>query len=236
MTMKICYFPVARSVAMTALALFLGACSGTTPTLDTGPDAEATFDGLYEIKGGSADKAWARPDLDLSGYNKIMLQGVGIEYRPGGETRRRYTMSTSGPWALTDDQKARLQKAVTETAVKELGESSRFTLVDKPGPDVLLIRVGLLDVVSYVPPEPISRGEIFLSEIGAATLVLEIRDSQTGAILVRAADRSTIGKGMGMTRSNRATNTFEVKAVVRSWMSALRDRLDGFSGFNNEAG
>jgi hypothetical protein len=75
-----------------------------------------------------------------------------------------------------------------------------------------------------------------LAEIGAVTLVLEIRDSITDAILVRAIDRDSIGDDFMMKNSNRVTNTSEVKRVIRKWASALRERLDSFSGFKNTAG
>ena len=72
-----------RLAVLPFIAALSYGCASSTPVIDTGPDAEITFDGLHEVKGGSADQAWARPDLDLSQYTKIKLQGAGIEYRPG---------------------------------------------------------------------------------------------------------------------------------------------------------
>ena len=216
------------------LSAALVGCATPTPTLDTGPNAEVTFDGLHRVNNSAADQAWAIPGLDLSGYTKIMFQGAGIEYRPGGESGRSYSArSGSGPFEVTDEQKARFQKVVGETLVDELGKSTRFTLVNESGPDVLLIRGALLDVVSYVPPEPVGRSEIYLAEIGAATLVLEIRDSITEAILVRAIDSDSIGDDFTMKNSNRVSNTADVKRLVRKWTSTLRERLDGFSGYTD---
>ncbi len=224
-------------VALVFLSLSIGGCATKTPTLSTDPNAEMTFDGLHEVQHSAADKAWAMPGIDLSGYSKIMVQGAGIEYRPGGESGRMYSArSSSGPFEVTEEQKTRFRQVVGEVVLDELGKSEKFTLVNEPGPDVLLIRGALLDVVSYVPPEPIGRSEIFLSEIGAVTLVLEIRDSITDAILVRAVDRDIIGDDGMMSNSNRVTNTADVKRVIRRWMSALRERLDSFSGYSNAAG
>jgi len=228
---------IKKCVALSFLSLALAGCATPTPTLDTGPNAEITFDGLHAVQNSAADQAWAMPGLDLSGYTKIMLQGAGIEYRPGGESgRTSFSRSRGGPYEVTDEQKARFRQVVGETLLDELGKSTRFTLVNEPGPDVLLIRGALLDVVSYVPPEPIGRSEIYLAEIGAVTLVLEIRDSITDAILVRAIDRDSIGDDVMMKNSNRVTNTSEVKRVIRKWASTLRERLDSFSGFKNTAG
>ena len=74
------------------VALLAGCAS--QPTLNTSSDANKSFDGLYPIEGGQVDRAWARADLDLSGYSKMMLQSAGIHYRPvkankNGSTRKR---------------------------------------------------------------------------------------------------------------------------------------------------
>lgn len=225
-----------NNITILAFVLFvLAGCASQTPVLDMSPDAEVTFDGLREIKDSIAGKAWAKPGLNLSGYSKIMIQGAGIEYRPGGAARRSIANSADSQFALTEEQKARFKEVVGEVFLKELGESEKFTLVNEPGPDVLLIRGGLLDVVSYVPPEPIGRSDIYLREIGAVTLVLEIRDSMTDAIYVRAVDRNAIGNNSMMMQSSRVLNTSEVKRTIARWASMLRSRLDSFSGYTSVA-
>jgi hypothetical protein len=221
--------PLAALIASTAL---FTACAGSNPVLDTSAEAEVTFDGLYPVKGGTADAAWARQGVDISQYSKIMLQGVGIEYRPGGESGRLYrTGSASGSdyFELTDEKKKKLENVLREAFVDELGKSEHFTIVDEPGPDVLLIRGGLLDVVSFVPPEQIGRSEIFLSRVGEATLVLEIRDSVSEAILVRAVDRRAAENVGGFSRSSSVTNRAEVRRMAKTWARLLRERLDTYA-------
>jgi len=224
------------SVVLLFLALSLGGCATPDPTISDDPNAEITFDGLHELKNSAADIAWAMPGVDLSGFTKIMVQKTGIEFRPGGEAgRSSFSRSSTGPFEVTEQQKAGFQKIVKEVVLDELGKSTKFALVDEPGPDVLLIRIALLDVVSFVPPEPIGRADIYLRDIGEVTLVLELRDSITGAILVRAINRDAIGSSDRMNRSSRTANAAEVKRLIRRWMSTLRERLDTFSGFTNTA-
>ena len=218
----------------TLLPLFaivlLAGCAASTPTVDTSDESKMTYDGLYPVKGGRADEAWARPDVDLTQYSKIMLQGVGVEYRPGGEAGRTFTArSRGGPYEVTEAQKARFEATMREVFLEELGKSKHFTLVSEPGPEVLLIRGGLLDVVSYVPPEPIGgRADVYLSKVGEATLVLEIRDSITEATLARAVDRRAAEDVARMQKSNRVNNLSEVRRLARIWGGLLRDRLDEF--------
>ncbi len=221
-----------RLALLTVASLFIFGCATSTPTIDTSPNAEVTFDGLHEVKGSTASKAWARPGLDLTGYTKILLQGAGIEYRPGGESgRTAMARSRGGPYEVTEEQKERLQQIVTEAFLDELSKSTHFTIVEESGPDVLLIRGALLDVVSYVPPEPIGRTDIYLSRLGEATLVLEIRDSITEAILARAADRRALENVSGrLVKSNRVTNQAEARFLAQDWASLLRRRLEAFMG------
>ena len=121
-----------------------------------------------------------------------------------------------------------------EVALEELAKSERFTFVDEVGPDVLIVRVALLDVVSFVPSQSGGRSEVFLSSVGEATLVLELRDSITDAILARAMDRRAAEDRSGlMSRSNSVTNTTEVRRLIRRWMSSLRERLDELGAHNS---
>jgi len=219
------------SAALTASIVLFAGCTTSNPTIDTSPGAEVTFDGLREVKGGNADKAWARPDADFTHYSKIMLLSAGIEYRPGGESGRTMrSRSQGGPYEVTEAQKTRIEKVVREAFTEELANSEHFRIVSEPGPDVLLVRGALLDVVSYVPPEQIGRGEIYLSRVGEATLVVELRDSITEAILARAIDRRAAERVGQFSESNRVTNRSEIRQLAKRWGSLLRDRLDELAG------
>ncbi len=228
--------PLFRRLSLLAAATVLASgCAGSSPTIDTTDEAGMTFDGLYPVKGGSADMAWARPGADISQYTKIMLQGVGIEYRPGGETGRLYnSRSNADHYEITEKQKARLEELLREAFREELGKSERFTIVDEAAPGVLLIRGALLDVVSFTPPDPVGRSEIFLSSFGEATLVLEIRDSVSEAIIARAVDRRAADDaGQTVSRSNRVNTTMEVRRMVKAWARLLRERLDTYGASEN---
>jgi hypothetical protein len=223
---------VLRLTTTLVFAVVLVACTTTPPTIQTGPDAELSFDGLHKVDNSQADVAWARPDFDISGYTKIWLIGAGIEYRQVKD-RGRSTMARSqgGPYFIDDKSRAQFEELVGTVFKEELEKIEKYELVDGPGPDVLMIRGGLLDVTSYVPPDPVGgRSVVFLSSVGEATLVLELRDSETGTILARSVDRraaETIGGTF--TRSNSVTNSAEARRLIRFWATRLREGLDGFS-------
>ncbi len=212
-------------------AVVLVACTTAPPTIQTGPDAELSFDGLHKVDNSQADVAWARPDFDISGYTKIWPVGAGVEYRQV-KNRGRTSMDRTrgGPYFIDDKSRAQFEELVGKVFKEELEKIEKYELVDGPGPDVLMVRGGLLDVTSYVPPDPIGgRSYIYLSSVGEATLVLELRDSETGTILARSIDRRAAETvGGTFTRSNSVTNSAEARRLIRFWATRLREGLDGF--------
>lgn len=138
----------------------------------------------------------------------------------------RAAASTTSQFPLTDEQKQRLRSVVSEAFKTELAESQKLQIVDQPGPDTLMIWGGLMDVVSNVPPDSVGRSNIYLSSVGEATLVIEIRDSESNAVLVRIIDRKA-AQNIGVAqRSTSVTNWSEVQQLARAWATQLRSALD----------
>jgi hypothetical protein len=213
-------------VSILAIA-FLAACATTTPTVQTGPDAEISFDGLHRVDNTYMRKAWIKPNLSLAGYTKILVNNAGVEYRDVRPASRVTSVNSSrSEFPLDEKQRARFESLVQEVFTEELGKSKYFTLTDKPGPDVLILTGGFLDVVSAVPPEGVGRRDIFITRIGQATLVLELQDSQSGETLVRAIDRRAI-QPVQAQRAFTGTTVQEVRRQLRRWGSRLTEALDG---------
>jgi hypothetical protein len=211
--------------------LALGGCTsssnGSAPELES----DLTYDGLAKVKGSKAKAAWMRPDFSLNGYSKIMLIGAGIEYRPVKKVPRAGS-STASQFPLTEEQKERLRSVVSDAFKTALAQSQQFTIVDQPGPDTLAIWGGLVDVVSFVPPDAVGRSNIYLSSVGEATLVIEIRDSESNAVLVRIIDRKAAQNPRVVQRSTSVTNWSEVQQLARTWATQLRDGLDEATTWN----
>ena len=208
------------------VSLLVSACETVSPSIQTGPDAEVSYDGLNRVSGARADEAWALADLDLSSYSKIKFDGLGIEYRPGGK-RGTTDARRATEYAVTEAQKKRLNDLVNEVFTDELSKSSRFVLVEEAGDDVLLLEGRLVDVVSNVPPAPTGRTEIYLRSVGEATLVLELRDSSSNAILGRVIDRRAAEQpGQDLFWSNPITNAAEVRRLVQRWATSFRTGLE----------
>ncbi|KGJ95837.1 DUF3313 family protein [Thalassotalea sp. ND16A] len=208
------------------VSFIVAGCSSAPPMIDLSPEADITYDGLHEVKNTSVSKAWAKPGASLAGYSKIHLKGIGVAYREDVQDRNRRVHNSGKGYSLTAKNKADFKRVIREAFLGELAESEHFTITEESGFDVLLVNVGLLDVVSYVPPERAGRNSIYLREIGAATLVLELRDSLTESIFLRVADRRAAEQSGIIFESNRVTNVAEIRRLGKAWGRLVRMRLE----------
>lgn len=213
------------------VVLFFAAISIATAAFAKSPyldmDGELSFDGLYPVKKTHVDNAWASEDLDLSGFDKVLLLPTGLHYRPVKD-RGRSMVQRSGTsfFPLDSKQQARLQEIASEEFNKELSKLERFEVVRENGPGVIAVRGGIYDIVSRVPPEPVGRSSYYLSSVGEATLVLELVDIPSNTVIARIADRrSAEQRGIAM-ESNTATNSREARRVMKQWARLLRNALE----------
>ena len=211
-----------------ALVLALAGCTGQ-PTVQTGPNAEVSFDGLHKIDNSAFHDAWADPDADWARYDQFIAGEAFFEYRA---VKKSAKYSNIRPPASTDEfyidekDRERMKREVSDIFDEELTKSERFTETKEPGPNVLIIRGGLHDIVSRTPPELITRGEIYIRAFGEATLVLEVVDSMSGEVIARAVERREAGNSAFMTEANTVTGWAEVRRLARRWALTLRKGLD----------
>ena len=220
-----------RIVSVIVLAVIAAGCS-STPQFQSGPDAEVTHDALTRIDRTVMDAVWARTDLDLTGITKVHFHGLGVEYRnvDGPYSGRAGTGSIRTRSSATEFQldaatRELFEEEIRSAFIEEIQRSTVFELTDESGPDVIDVHIGLLDVVSRVPPESVGRSRVLISEVGAATVVLEIRDSISHTVLARAVDRRA-AESMTMFESSPPRNRAEIRRLGRRWGQIIRDGLD----------
>ena len=216
-----------KKLTAVVTAVFIAGCA-TEPAIQTGPDAETTFDGLVRIDNARFAGAWVDPDVDLRQYNKIIPGGAEFQFRSVQKmSASRARRSNEREFWISDSNRQRLVDTVTEVFEEELQNSKHFTVTDEKGPDALIVTGGLHDIVSQVPPEDVGRSEVWLRSVGEATLVIELRDSLSNEVIYRAVERRAAENvGNRMIRANTATTWAEVRRWARRWAVRLREGLD----------
>ena len=222
---------------LTALAaVVIAAGCSSAPRFSDDPDA-TTHDGLTRLDRTIMDTVWARQDIDLSGVTKVRFNGLGVEYRNvngpysgrAGVGSSRAQASRSNEFQLDEATRALFEEEIQGAFMEEIGRSTVFEVTEEAGPNVIDVHVGLLDVVSRVPPDTVGRSRIFIDSVGEATLVLEVRDSISNTTLVRAVDRRA-AQGFTMQESTPPRNRAEVRRLGRRWGQILRDGIEAMIG------
>ena len=124
-----------------------------------------------------------------------------------------------------------LSEGLRWSFTRELGKSRSFTVVDSPGPDVLLVSGHIVNLQISAPPlrdqEPDER--VYTSSSGQMTLVLDARDATSGEPLVRVGEAHAIEMaGGGWYESDPVSNSAAVREVFDRWAESLRRELDQF--------
>ena len=218
-----------KGLILVLFSLIIVACtSSSPPALQTGPDAERTFDGLVRVDNSRFRNAWADAEVDFSQYTKMMSGGARFEFRAvtkqGGH--RSLSLRTAREFWISKAKRKRLVDTVSGVFREEVSKARGWEAAEEVGPDVLIIRGALLDIVSLVPADRIGRSEIYLSSIGRATLVLEGIDSMSGEVVFRAVERRSFEPISGVSRADTVTSWAEVRHVARRWATILREGLE----------
>jgi hypothetical protein len=194
-----------------SIALGLGtSAAGKAPT---------TWDGLVQVKSKRLDLVYLQPGADFRVYTKVIIAPTEVSFAKNwARDYNRSSVSLSSRVSEKD-----LQDAIT-AGVRQASEifadawaKGGYSVVTTPGPDVLLVKTGVLNIQVNAPEtNTIGRSYTFSQEAGRATLFVEARDSQTGALLGRAVDQRIVGDNNVFRRTS-VSNRADFRDQVSDW-------------------
>jgi hypothetical protein len=158
------------------------------------PGLEITgADDLVKMK-GRFKETWVRPDADFTRYGQLRLQVTELQYREvkGNPAQAPGPTDTRSEFALTEEEQERFRQVATEAFVDELGRSKKLQVVDESGPETLIVRASILDIVCRLPPITGTQVDMYPSTVGEATLRFELIDAENGVMQARLEERSSI--------------------------------------------
>lgn len=207
-----------RAIVMTILSGILLLCWAPTFARAAIPDSKpAVPPGLAKVEGAAFGVVYAVPKARLRAYSSVLIERIGIEYRPGER----------GMHHLDKAELSKLHFLSMASFRKHLTGDGRYRLVDRRKPGTLVVRAKLTDV--WWPfRESDAVGRTQAKDRYAVRMILkaELIDAETGETLVIASDR----KGQPL---------YDIPTVVTSkdawretekyfdfWASGLRRALD----------
>ena len=200
----------------TAILAALGALC--TPAI--ADDASGAWDGLVEVKPKRMDAAYLLPGADFRPYSKVMLDPTQVAFHKNW--MKNINQASTG--VSRDVTQADAEK-IAETARGNFGDvfaevfkKAGYDVVTAPAPDVLRLSTAVINLYINAPDtQSAGRTRTYSMEAGEATLVLEARDSTTGALLGRVLDRRATRESARMQVSNSVTNLSDFRALFRRW-------------------
>jgi hypothetical protein len=199
------------------LTLGLGALALAGPA--AAADAPESWDGLVSVNSRRFQRVFLQPGADFRGYTKVIVDPTEVAFRKNwARDFNRTVRGASGRVSDTDVERMTQQGAVQATDIfADAFTKAGFIVVKDPGPDVLRVRTLLLNIHVNAPDIPTAgRTRQFAGEAGQATLVVEARDSETGALIGRVVDRRLAGDNSMLSRTQ-VSNRADFRMLVQNW-------------------
>jgi hypothetical protein len=180
----------------------------------------STWDNLVRIDSKKFAGVYVLPGADFRPYTKVMLDPTEVAFRKNW--KRDYNSTPLGrisPVRDTDITRAsdRARKAFADALAKAYAKAG-YQVVTAPGADVLRVMSGVIDLqVSAPDTRSANVVRSYTEDAGQATVVIEARDSVTGAILGRAVDAKVAGDSSPLFIRNRASNAHDFDILFQNW-------------------
>jgi hypothetical protein len=208
------------------------ALSGCATTQTSPIDDMSTHEGLVKASVKGVDAVYNRPGANLSGYDKILLRPIAVEFsknwKPEDDSAL-YRMNEPD----RDKIKKDLAKAFDDVFRQVLQEKGGYQMVNEPAKGVLEVQAAIINLYINAPDvsmQTAARVKTYTTSAGEMTLIAELHDSVTGTLLSRAYDRrDDLGSGQ-WTWTDSVTNSADARREIRRWAELLKNALDASRG------
>lgn len=209
------------SVFLGGVILLVG-CSAQRITSYETSGFMSNYAGFVPGAEGQPNLIYLAPNLDLSLYNKVLIDHVVVYFNPDSPNKE-----------IAPDQLIQLTDYFHKSLIDALQD--RYPIVAQPGPGVLEIRAAITDVepgkpvgnaASSIIPVGVAVNAIKKSTtgsniaVGRASVEVELLDSQSGMRLAAAIDRREGGKSVASGKWSAAQEAFDY------WTKRLRLFID----------
>lgn len=192
-------------------------------------DPPENWDGLVEVKAKKMDAVFLMPGADFRPYGKVMIDRTEAAFQKDWlKSMNRASVDLSR--RVSDEQAAQILEAARtnfDDVIAEAFVKGGYPVVTAPAEDVLRVSAAVVNLYVNAPDVPTAgRGRTYTTEAGQATLILEVRDSLTGALMGRAVDRRNTRTAAGFQVSSSVTNLADFRALFKQWGRIAVDGLE----------
>jgi hypothetical protein len=208
----------ARATLVAALILAV-----LSPFLALADSSSSPFPGLELVPAKNIGALYRRPDVDLTAYNKILIDEPAVQFSKNWNPRNYGTFGLSA--AQLTKIRAELAAMAKGVFTKTLSDGG-FEIVTDAGDGVLAITPNIVDVFINAPDVPTAgRSRTYTMDAGSATLALQVNDAVTGTLLAVALDSRRSGTS-SMRWTTSVSNRAAAEQMLKNWAEQLKRELD----------
>jgi hypothetical protein len=210
-------------------ARFAGALLLTvlTAAVAVGDSTNSPFSGLELVPSKSVGALYRRPDVDPSGYGKIMIGEPVVEFSKNWNPRNY------GSFGLSAAQLTKIRVDLATLAQSVFAKSltdGGYEVVTEAGDGVLVVTPNIVDLFINAPNAPTAgRSKTYTMDAGSATLVLQVNDAVTGTLLAMVLDKRRSGSST-MQWATSVSNRAAADAMLKGWADQFKLELDAARG------
>jgi hypothetical protein len=192
-------------------------------------DLPANWDGLVQVKPKKMDAAYLMPGADFRPYMKVKLDKTEVAFKKDWLKSMNDTRSGLSHRVSDEDAAKILQAAqsnFTDIFVEAFTKAG-YGVVTTPASHVLRVSTAVVNLYVNAPDVmEAGRSRTYTTEAGEATLIIEVRDSMTNALMGRVLDRRETSGGVGMQVANSVTNLSDFRLLFKQWASITTKGLE----------
>jgi hypothetical protein len=199
------------SLGLCIAALAAAGCAAPPPGA-----TQATQEGLVAVDSRNLDRLYLRPDANLPGYRRVMIDPVRVDVR----TRMHAYNRIQSPAVYPDDvaRFAEETAASLDGIVAEAFKARGYEVAAAPEPGVLRVSPSVGELFVYAPDRFSPwRTRNFTRDAGQAILYLEARDAVSGAVLGRVVHRGIAREVNRINVTDHVSNHFWFDTMYRRW-------------------
>lgn len=192
------------------LVLLIALGCAKPPPPPTVATAWTSSNGMIQIDTHGRGLLFVKPDHHLGRYDELLIEHVGFRY---GDNQ---------PW-LSYREEDRISAMLS--SVIQGQHDGDVRIANDAGPCVLAVSFFLTDLEIYDERHPAGSNVSIVSSFGEGTLIMELRDSDTGEPLTRFLQRRELGGGITTSGTNASLQRLGtvVSLAMRDMGNQLRE-------------
>lgn len=180
-----------------------------------------TDDGLELVTGSELQLTYRRRGVNFGEYSNVIIDPVQFAF--SDQWRKDFPK-------VIDSRRQRIGEDLAQTLRATLSQNLHtaggYPTVDKPRPDALRITMAIAELYVSVPDQSFSADGAMYGQVRTqGLLVVEMRDSVSGLLVARLADRTMSEREMAGEQLRDTRVRADTEAVVLRWVGGILEEL-----------